>query len=215
MSGLFITMEGTDGAGKTTQIKLLKDYLEKKGFSVLSTREPGGNAISEKIREIIIDVENKKMNARTEALLYAASRAQIVSEVIVPTLKKGDIVICDRFVDSSIVYQGIARKLGIETVESINHFATDGLEPDITFLLKLDPEQSIERKKQQEQLDRIESENSYFHKRVYYGYLELAEKFPERIKVIDAFDDIDTIHKKIVQYVENLFLTKYWAVSND
>ena len=174
MSGLFITIEGTDGSGKTTQLGLLKEYLENKGFSVVCAREPGGTVISEKIRNIIIDKEYKKMNAKTEALLYAASRAQLVSEVIVPTLKKGDIVICDRFIDSSIVYQGDARKLGFENISSINFFATDGIEPDITFFLKLDPEQSIERKKKQEELDRIESENLYFHKKVFYGYISLA-----------------------------------------
>ncbi len=208
MSGLFITIEGTDGSGKTTQLGLLKEYLENKGFSVVCAREPGGTVISEKIRNIIIDKEYKKMNAKTEALLYAASRAQLVSEVIVPTLKKGDIVICDRFIDSSIVYQGDARKLGFENISSINFFATDGIEPDITFFLKLDPEQSIERKKKQEELDRIESENLYFHKKVFYGYISLAEKFSERIKTIDAFADIYTIHRNIVEHIENLLLQK-------
>ena len=208
MSGLFITIEGTDGSGKTTLLGLLKEYLENKGFSVVCAREPGGTVISEKIRNIIIDKEYKKMNAKTEALLYAASRAQLVSEVIVPTLKKGDIVICDRFIDSSIVYQGDARKLGFENISSINFFATDGIEPDITFFLKLDPEQSIERKKKQEELDRIESENLYFHKKVFYGYISLAEKFSERIKTIDAFADIYTIHRNIVEHIENLLLQK-------
>ena len=208
MSGLFITMEGTDGSGKTTQSELLKNYLEAKGFSVLLTREPGGNLISEKIRDIIIDTENKKMNSRTEALLYAAARAQLVSEIIIPTLKKGDIVICDRFVDSSIVYQGEARRLGTEVISDINLFATDGLEPDITFFLKIDPEQSIERKKIQEKLDRIESEKIYFHKKVFYGYISLAEKFSERIKIIDASADINTIHQNITENIEKLLLQR-------
>ena len=208
MSGLFITMEGTDGAGKTTQTELLRKYLEDKGFSVICVREPGGTVISEKIRSIIIDTEHKKMNARTEALLYAAARAQLVSEVIIPTLKKGDVVLCDRFIDSSIVYQGDARKLGEEIVSSINSFAADGIEPDITFFLKLEPEQSIERKKKQEQLDRIESESLYFHRKVFYGYVSLAEKFPERIKTIDAFADINTIHQNIVWHIENLLLER-------
>jgi len=201
-------MEGTDGSGKTTQGELLKKYLEDKGFSVLYTRDPGGNPISEKIRNIIIDTENKKMNSRTEALLYAAARAQLVSEVIVPTLKKGDIVICDRFVDSSIVYQGEARKLGTEVISDINLFATDGIEPDVTFFLKLDPEQGIERKKRQERLDRMESESFYFHKRVFYGYVSLAEKFSERIIIIDASADINIIHQSIVDYIEKLLLQR-------
>ncbi|MCI8804541.1 MAG: dTMP kinase [Clostridiales bacterium] len=204
MSGLFITMEGTDGSGKTTQSELLRDYLEEKGFSVLYTREPGGNQISEKIRDIIIDTKNKKMNPRAEALLYAAARAQLVSEVIIPTLKKGDIVICDRFADSSVAYQGEGRKLGSEVISGLNLFATDGLEPDITFFLKIDPEESIERKKRQESLDRIELEKIYFHKKVFYGYISLAEKFSERIKIIDASADINTIHQNITAYIEEL-----------
>ena len=199
MSGLFITMEGTDGSGKTTQSELLRDYLEEKGFSVLCTREPGGNPISEKIRDIIIDTENKKMNPRTEALLYAAARAQLVSEVIIPTLKKGDIVICDRFVDSSVAYQGEGRKLGAEVISELNLFATDGLEPDVTFFLKIDPEMGIERK---------ESEKIYFHKKVFYGYISLAEKFSERIKIIDASADINTIHQNITAYIEELLLRR-------
>ncbi len=208
MSGLFITMEGTDGSGKTTQSELLRDYLEEKGFSVLCTREPGGNQISEKIRDIIIDTENKKMNPRTEALLYAAARAQLVSEMIIPTLKKGDIVICDRFVDSSVAYQGEGRKLGGEVISELNLFATDGLEPDVTFFLKIDPEMGIERKKRQESLDRIESEKIYFHKKVFYGYISLAEKFSERIKIIDASADINTIHQNITAYIEELLLRR-------
>ncbi len=201
-------MEGTDGSGKTTQIELLKEYFENKGFSVLCAREPGGTVISEKIRNIIIDREHKKMNPKTEALLYSAARAQLVSEVIVPTLKKGDIVICDRFIDSSIVYQGVARNLGVESISNLNLFASDDIEPDITFFLKLEPEKSIERKKKRETLDRIESENLYFHKKVFFGYVELAEKFPKRIKTIDAFADIHIIHKNIVQYVESLLLQR-------
>ncbi len=204
MSGLFITFEGPDGSGKTTQAKLLQEYLEKKGFSVLLTREPGGNSISEKIRDIIIDTENKKMSKRTEALLYAAARAQIVNQVIVPALKAGQVVICDRFVDSSLVYQGIARNLGVEQIEQLNLFATDGIEPDITFLLSLEPEKGIERKKEQKQLDRIEQESLYFHTKVFFGYLEIARKFPERIKEIEASDDINVIHENVVGYVEKM-----------
>jgi len=199
-------MEGTDGSGKTTQINLLKQYFEKHGFSVLCTRDPGGNPISEKIREIIVNTKYKKMSYKTEALLYAASRAQLVSEIIAPTLKKGDIVICDRFVDSSIVYQGIARDIGIDVIENINLFAADGIEPDITFFLKIEPELSIQRKKNQKSFDRIESEKLYFHKKVFYGYIELAEKFPKRIKTIDASADINIVHKNITQNIEKILL---------
>ncbi|WP_250278899.1 dTMP kinase [[Clostridium] colinum] len=206
MSGLFITMEGTDGAGKSTQLTLLKDYLEKKGFNVVFVREPGGTKISEKIREIILDIENKEMHYMTEALLYASSRAQLVNEIIVPKLKKGDIVICDRFVDSSIVYQGIGRNIGTEVIKKINNIATGGLIPDITFFLDLSPEKAIERKKEQKQLDRIESEKDYFYKKVYNGYKTLIKQNSERIKVIDATLSIEEIHAKIIKYIEQLFI---------
>ena len=139
MKGLFITVEGTDGAGKSTQIQLLTDYLKSKGRNVILKREPGGTEISEKIRELILDVNNKEMSDVAEALLYAASRAQLVQQVIKPALVKGEVVICDRFVDSSIVYQGIARGLGKNMVEEINRFAIDGIMPDITLFFDLSP----------------------------------------------------------------------------
>lgn len=208
MSGLFITMEGTDGSGKTTQTKLLKKYLEDKGFFVLCAREPGGTAISEKIRDIIIDTENKKMCSKTEALLYAAARAQLTAQEIIPTLKRGDVVICDRFADSSVVYQGEGRKLGADVISRLNMFAAEEIEPDITFFLKLEPEQGIVRKKKYGRLDRIESENLYFHKKVFYGYVSLAEKFPERIKTIDASADINIVHQNIVNYIEELLIQR-------
>ncbi|WP_317367640.1 dTMP kinase [uncultured Tyzzerella sp.] len=205
MSGLFITMEGTDGAGKTTQLSLLKDYLNKKGFNVVLVREPGGTNIGEKIRSIILDIENKEMNCMTEALLYASSRAQLVNQVIVPELKNGSVVICDRFVDSSIVYQGIARNIGMDIVKKINNIATGGLIPDITFFLDLPPNKAIERKKEQKELDRLESEKDYFYKKVYEGYKILIDKNSERIKVIDALQTIDEIHKNIINHLEKIF----------
>ena len=136
--GLFITIEGPDGSGKSTQIEKLRVYLEKKGYKAILTREPGGTEISEKIRNIILDKNNKEMNNMTEALLYAASRAQHVAEVIKPALEMGETVICDRFIDSSIAYQGYGRGIG-EPVRVINEYAVAGCMPDITFLLKLDP----------------------------------------------------------------------------
>ena len=205
MSGLFITMEGTDGAGKSTQLKLLNDYLKKKGFNVVLVREPGSTNIGEKIRNIILDIENKEMNCMTEALLYAASRAQLVNQVIVPELKKGSIVICDRFVDSSIVYQGIARNIGIDIIKKINNIATGGLIPDITFFLDLAPDKAIERKKEQKELDRLESEKDYFYKKVYEGYKILIEQNSERIKVINALQSIDEVHKNIIDNLEKMF----------
>lgn len=204
MSGLFITMEGTDGAGKSTQTTLLSEYLTDKGFNVLCTREPGGNKISEKIREIIIDNDNKEINDMTEALLYAAARCQLTQEVIIPTLKNGDVVICDRYIDSSIVYQGLARGIGEKVIYNINKYATKGLVPDITFFLKLNPLESLNRKEKVENLDRIESENFYFHKKVFNGYIELARKNSERIKIIDALKDVSTIHNDIVFCIDKL-----------
>lgn len=205
MSGLFITFEGTDGAGKSTQLSFLNDYLKEKGFNVLLVREPGGTNIGEKIRNIILDIENKEMDCMTEALLYASSRAQLVNQIIIPELKKGSVVICDRFVDSSIVYQGIARNIGIDVVKKINNIATGGLIPDITFFLDLPPDKAIERKKEQKELDRLENEKDYFYNKVYDGYKILIEQNSERIKVIDALQSIDIIHKNIVDYLEKIF----------
>ena len=204
MSGLFITMEGTDGAGKTTQIKLLEKYFLDSGFEVVCSREPGGTPISEKIREIIIDPENEEMCPMAEALLYAAARAQHVHEFIEPNLKKGRVVICDRFLDSSIVYQGIARKLGIDNIKDINSYATNGLVPDITFFLRLSPEDGIERKKKQAELDRIEKEKFYFHKKVYDGYVNLAREESERIVQIDALLSVEEISAQIIASIEKL-----------
>lgn len=206
MFGLFITIEGTDGSGKSTQIELLKKYLAEKNFEVVFVREPGGTKIGEKIREIILDVENKEMDYTTEALLYAASRAQLVNQIILPELEKGNIVLCDRFVDSSIVYQGIARNLGKKTIKKINEIATCGLEPDITLFLKISPEKAIERKKEQKELDRLEAEKEYFYNKVYKGYLEIAKQEPERIKIIDAFKSVEEVHNQIIEEIEKLLI---------
>lgn len=205
MSGLFITMEGLDGSGKTTQLELLKQHLEDKGFNVVLVREPGGTKISEKIREIILDIDNKEMDYMTEALLYSASRAQLVNEVIMPNLKKGNIVLCDRFVDSSLVYQGIGRKLGIDIVKKINNIATGGLIPDMTFFLDIKPKYALERKKQQKKLDRIESEKINFYNFVYNGYKIIIEKDSERIKIIDATKSIEDIQTELIKNLDSLF----------
>lgn len=208
MSGLFITMEGTDGAGKTTQIKLLEEYLIHKGYKVVCTREPGGTPISEKIREIIIDKNNTEMTDMTEALLYAAARAQHVDEVILPALKEGGIVISDRFVDSSVVYQGFARSIGERLIKNINKYAVGDLEPDITFFLKLKPEDGLARKRNQAELDRLEAEKFSFHQRVYDGYVRLSKRCKSRIQVVDALKPIEEIHNVIVSGVDSL-LEKY------
>lgn len=201
MRGIFITFEGPDGSGKTTQINLLNDYFKKRGREVVLTREPGGTQISEKIREVILDPENKGMSFVCEALLYAASRAQHVHEVIIPALKSGKIVICDRFVDSSVVYQGYARGLGEEMIENINYYATLGLNPDITFLLTLPAGIGIKRKRKGGELDRLEQEDILFHEKVYEGYNKLKNKY-KRIVEIDANRDINVIHSMIVEKIE-------------
>ena len=197
-------MEGPDGSGKTTQITMLKDQLEAEGYEVVVTREPGGTKISEKIRGIILDKDNTEMDDVAEALLYAASRAQHVAEIIKPSIEKGSIVICDRFVDSSVVYQGIGRGLGIELVEQINKPAIRDFMPDITFLFKLSPNIGIKRKIDQGDQDRLEREELDFHKRVYEGYLKLENRYSNRIIGIDANQSIDEIHHEIVQLLNQL-----------
>ena len=169
MAGLLIALEGPDGCGKTTQIELLKDRLEKEGFEVIVTREPGGTKISEKIREILLDNDNNEMGSCCEALLYAASRAQLVEEVIKPALAEGKMIICDRFVHSSLVYQGIGRGLGIKEIEGINNFALNGLKSDLTIMIDIDFEKGLDRKRNQKKLDRLENSGNDFHKKVYYG----------------------------------------------
>lgn len=199
--GLFISVEGPDGSGKSTQIDLLKKYIEGKGRNVTFTREPGGTSIGEKIRAIILDPENTEMDDMTEAMLYAASRAQHVQQVIKPALKRGDVVICDRFVDSSIAYQGYGRMLG-EPVWQINSFAIGDCIPDITLLFKLDPTVGISRIKRAQ--DRLEKEKLDFHKRVYEGYLEIEKKNPSRVLGIDADQSIEAIHSEIIKKIEKL-----------
>lgn len=202
MEGLFITIEGPDGSGKSTQIKRIREFFETRGKETIITREPGGTVISEKIREIILDKNHTEMDYMTETLLYAASRAQHVAQVIKPSLEKGKIVICDRFVDSSIAYQGYGRGLG-ESVEIINSYAVAGCMPDITFLMKLSPAVGKGRISTDEQ-DRLEKEALEFHERVFEGYLNLEKKCPERIVGIDASKSIDEISRDIEECLENL-----------
>jgi dTMP kinase len=202
--GFFITIEGPDGAGKSTQIRLLIDYLKSIKKDVVVTREPGGTAIGEDIRKIVLSNNNTAMDNITEALLYAASRAQHVKEKIIPALEEGKVVICDRFVDSSIVYQGIGRDLGIEKIQAINDIATNGLRPDVTLLLKLEPEIGLSRKKRRNKGDRLEMEAVEFHKKVYNGYKQLEQLYPDRIIPIDAAFDIKTVSRKIIEIVDKL-----------
>lgn len=207
MKGLFIVMEGPDGSGKTTQINLLEQYLKEAGYECLITREPGGTVIGEEVRELILNPEYKEMSPVTEMLLYAASRAQLVHEVIGPALEAGRIVISDRFVDSSIVYQGIARNLGISTVAAVNAPGIGIYRPDGIFFIDLSETEGIRRKKNQKKLDRMEQESIDFHHLVSEGYRKVLAERPEVIK-IDGGKDIDVIQKKIRNHVDELLKKK-------
>jgi dTMP kinase len=208
MAGLFITVEGSDGAGKTTQIEKLKDYLSSKGYDIILCREPGGTAISESIRSIILNKEFTEMSYMTELLLYASARSQLVDQVIKPALKENKIVICDRFVDSSAVYQGIARGLGVELVYEVNQYAIGETFPDVTILLDISGQTGIKRKKNQGELDRMELEAAEFHEKVSNGYRALADRYSDRIKKIDATQSIEEIHDQILEIVEKVLDSK-------
>ncbi|ACL74544.1 dTMP kinase [Ruminiclostridium cellulolyticum] len=202
--GLFITVEGTDGSGKTTQIKLMEQYLKDMGNEVVLSREPGGTRISEMIRDLILDPENKDISPLTEMMLYAAARAQHVSQVIRPAIESGKSVICDRFVDSSYAYQGCGRGVDLKTIADVNRAAIDGVVPDITFFLDLDPRVAMERRVKSTGADRIEQEKMDFHIRVYEGYERMALLYPERIKTIDASKSIEEISSQINIYLKEI-----------
>ena len=197
---MFITFEGIDGAGKTTQINLLKDYLEAKGKSVLSIREPGGLAFSEKIREILLD-NKTNINNITELLLFVAARSELTEKIISPALKEGKFVICDRFFDSTTAYQGFGRGLNIEEVMLINRIATQKLTPDLTFYLKIPIKTSLNRNKDKAK-DRMESNSDEFIQKVKNGFDTLAEMYPDRIKIIKSDEEIENVHKQITKHIE-------------
>ncbi|MDR3294599.1 MAG: dTMP kinase [Clostridiales Family XIII bacterium] len=205
--GLFITFEGPDSSGKTTQAQLLREHLTGSGHNVVVTREPGGTDIGEQIRNIILDKANVKMDSVAEAMLYAAARAQIVAEIIRPALEQGITVVCDRFVDSSLVYQGQGRGLGNDAVETINAYAVRDCVPDVTFLLKVNPETGADRRQSREN-DRIENEKPAYHKAVYEAYLALEKRYPQRIVGIDGTQDVQEISRMIRERVEPLLCAK-------
>lgn len=185
---LFITLEGPEGSGKTSAIKIVKEQLEKEGHQIIMTREPGGTPISEQIRNVILDKGNTAMDYRTEALLYAASRRQHLVEKVWPNVKEGKIVICDRYLDSSLAYQGYARELGVEDILNVNMYATEGTFPDLTLLFDLEPEVGLARinANSDREVNRLDLEKLSFHHRVRNGYLELAKRFPDRYVIINA-----------------------------
>lgn len=205
MEGYFITFEGPDGAGKTTQIRLLEEYLTEQGNKILVTREPGGTSIGEGIRDIILNRENQEMDPITEMLLYAASRAQHVSQVIRPALEEGRIVLCDRFVDSSIAYQGFGRGLGMELVEGANRIALQGILPDLTLFFDIDPEEGLQRgSKRDQKADRLEMETLNFHRKVYEGFRALCSEYPERFRRVRAELGIDEVKSQIFNIISEL-----------
>jgi dTMP kinase len=183
---MFITLEGPEGSGKTTQLPMLADYLRQHGFDVLTTREPGGTSISEQIRTVLHNLENKEMNPRTEILLFQASRAQLVEQVIRPHLIVGGVVLSDRYADSTLAYQGYGHQIDIESLRVLVTFATGGLKPDLTILLDLDVQIGLRRKEMKGEWNRLDAYDLDFHQRVRQGYLQLVRAEPERWEVVDA-----------------------------
>lgn len=202
MDGVFISFEGNDGSGKSTAIEKTAEALMNKGYPVFVTREPGGTNISEQIREVILNKENKEMDIRTEALLYAASRRQHIVEKIIPALEQGYVILCDRFIDSSLAYQGYARGIGIDKVYAMNMFACEGLLPSLTIYIDVNPEVGFSRmKKDCRKLDRLELEAINFHKTVYQGYHELLRMFPNRVVAINGEQHPDQVSAEVIEIV--------------
>ena len=199
--GLLIVIDGPDGCGKTTQIGLLKKRLESEGREILTTREPGGTIISEKIRDILLDNDNHNMSSQCEALLYAAARAQLISEIIIPALNEGKIIVCDRFIHSSLVYQGIGRNLGIDNIATINKFAVAELQPDLTILIDIDYEEGLRRKKNQKKLDRLENAEDEFHRKVAEGYKYVHEMYSD-VKILNGENTVENISDEIFRLVK-------------
>lgn len=200
-NGLFITFEGADGCGKTTQIELLDTYLRNKGFNTLLTREPGAKGLGVKLREILLNYDGE-VSPQAESFLFLADRAQHIDCIIKPALKEGTIVLCDRHTDSTVAYQGYGRGLDLDRINSLNEIATGGLKPDLTIVFDIDVETSMSRVGKNK--DRMESAGMEFFNRVRNGYLEIAKQEPDRVKVIDSSDTIENIHKQVVELIEAL-----------
>lgn len=194
---MFITLEGPEGSGKTSHIPHLVDFLRGKGYTVFPTREPGGTSIGEQIREVIHDLKNEEMQPRTETLLYQAARAQIVEEVIKPRLSNGEIVISDRYYDSTLAYQGYGHQQDLEQVRALVKYATGGLVPDLTILLDVDVEVGLGRKKKDNEWNRLDAYTVEFHKRVRAGYLEMVQAEPKRWTVVDAGQDWQSVQNQL------------------
>lgn len=206
MAGIFITFEGGEGSGKTTIAQLVKDRLDKEGYHVVLTREPGGVEIAEEIRDVILDVKNTNMDKKTEALLYAASRRQHLVEKVIPALNDGAIVICDRFIDSSLVYQGIARGIDIDEVYEMNMFATENILPKRTIFFDIKPEDGLKRvySNKNREVNRLDLEKIGFHKKVYEGYLQICDKYNDRIVKIDASQNIEGVFNQVIEKIKEV-----------
>lgn len=202
MNGKFITLEGSEGSGKSTQSALIYEYLKGRGKDVIQLREPGGVKISEAIRNLLLDVKNEAMSNECETLLYMAARAQVVKETIAPALEAGKIIICDRFLDSTLVYQGFGHGMDIGFIKELGLFATGGIKPDLTLLFDIDTKEGLSRTNAQK--DRIELRSIEYHECVRRGYLELAVKEPQRIKVIKVDAPKEEIFKRVQEYIEGV-----------
>lgn len=199
--GLFITLEGADGCGKTTQLNLLKEYLTSRGYEIVVTREPGGKGLGEKLREILLNYDGE-VSDRCEAFLYLADRAQNIDTIIKPAINSDKIVLCDRHTDSSVAYQGYGREQNIDNINMLNELAVNGVHPDLTIVFDIDTETSMARVGAEK--DRLESAGIEFHKRVRNGYLEIAKKNPQRIKVVDASQTIEDVQRDVIKIVEEV-----------
>ncbi len=205
MKGVFITFEGIEGAGKSTQAKKLYDYLIEKGKNVILTREPGGTKTGEKIRDILLSPTDELFPPIAEVFLYEADRSFHIHNKIIPYLKREYTVICDRFTDSTLAYQGYARGLDLELIKSLNEIATEGLKPDITFLIDIPVEEGLKRIKEKRGFDRIENEDLEFHTRLRNGFLKIAEEEKDRIVVIDGIRDVDSVFNEIISVLRERF----------
>jgi dTMP kinase len=200
---MFITLEGPEGSGKTSHIPHLVEYLREKGYTVFPTREPGGTSIGEQIREVIHDLKNVEMHPRTETLLYQAARAQIVEQVIRPRLKAGEIVLSDRYADSTIAYQGYGHQQDLEQVRALVKYATGGLVPNLTILLDVDVEEGLKRKKKDNEWNRLDAYTLEFHQRVRAGYLEMVRQEPKRWVMIDAGREWQSVQEELRKIISN------------